>query len=525
MRIACLRVREFPTDALAPDESPDRPVAALRGEGTHTRVAALNEAARAHGVRREMNPSQARARCAGLVLVRWDAARVRAAEQALYEALHARCSPRVAPAGRAGEGCGAFWLDATGMGARAGGERAWAASVRAAAVGLGHQRTGIGLAGSAVAAGIAARLAGTDVSAGAEARTGTGAGLVHVVPGGDVAFLASRPIAWLPIGGEVRQGIASLGISRIGELAALPLGGVGARFGPAGVEAWRLAHAIDVRGPLTPPPSSQVIEEVDLLVDAPAPVTQIEPLLFVLRGMMARFEARLTSQGLAAATLDLVLGHETGGEGETRHRLRPARATAQARALWELCRITLEERAGAAAGVASLRLETVELVKAPREQGDLWQARWFDPAAAEAVLARLRARLGEDAVVEAVTADAHRPEARGRFEPLKTFAPMATPTPGARSSSAEKEERLKWALRLYEEPRTVEVTCDEDVPATVGGQEVVEAWGPERLSGEWWTGRPFDRVYWRVATDRDEWLWIFQEPAGAGPFFLHGWWD
>jgi protein ImuB len=510
MRIACLQAPELPTDVLAPDE-PCAPVAILRGEGTHARVVAVSEAARAVEVRRGMNPAQARAKCAEVRLVRWERRRIVAAERALAAALAAEASPRVARAGAEGSGRGAFWLDASGLG-RLGGEGAFAARARAAAVRAGHRHVRIGIAGSAVAAGVAARAA---------ARA---PGLVAVPEGGDAAFLAGHPIGWLPVAPEVLQALGALGLARIGEIAALPLDGVGARLGPGGVEAWRLAHGIDARGPLTPPPGREVVEEADLLVDAPAPVAELEPLLFVLRGMLARVEARLESQGLAAASLELVLVREDG-EAE-RRRLRPARATRTAQALWELCRITLEEQ-GLGGAVAALRLETADVVPAVHEQGDLWQARWKDPAAAEAVLARLRARLGEDAVVRPVAADAHRPEARGRFTayevetvagrgPATATAPAPAPAPGG---------TVSWTLRLLERPLAIDVSIEDDVPTAVDGHELLEAWGPERLAGEWWTDRPFDRAYWRVATTRQEWLWIFREPAETGAFFLHGWYD
>ncbi len=51
--------------------------------------------------------------------------------------------------------------------------------------------------------------------------------------------------------------------------------------------------------------------------------------------------------------------------------------------------------------------------------------------------------------------------------------------------------------------------------------DVVEAEGPERLSGEWWS-RPLDRSYWRATLGDGRVAWLYQED---GRWALHGWWD
>ncbi len=40
---------------------------------------------------------------------------------------------------------------------------------------------------------------------------------------------------------------------------------------------------------------------------------------------------------------------------------------------------------------------------------------------------------------------------------------------------------------------------------------VVRSWGPERIETGWWKGPSINRDYYRVETDRNQWLWIFRQ--------------
>src|SRR5881394_53951 len=79
-----------------------------------------------------------------------------------------------------------------------------------------------------------------------------------VVPAGtEQKFLASQPIAVLPLDPDTHRRLRQLGIRTLGALAALPKAAVTAQFGAAGTQLWRLAAgriAEAVEGRVAPEP-------------------------------------------------------------------------------------------------------------------------------------------------------------------------------------------------------------------------------------------------------------------------------
>jgi DNA polymerase-4/protein ImuB len=89
-----------------------------------------------------------------------------------------------------------------------------------------------------------------------------------VVPRPETAsFLAPLPIRYLPFAPDALERLDRLGLRRIGDLAALPLGAVQAQFGPTGAHAWRLARGAD-DAPVVPR-GYQPTVQVALRFDAP----------------------------------------------------------------------------------------------------------------------------------------------------------------------------------------------------------------------------------------------------------------
>jgi len=80
---------------------------------------------------------------------------------------------------------------------------------------------------------------------------------VIVSSGGEVKFLASQPIAVLPLDPDTHRRLRQLGIRTLGVLAALPEEAVTAQFGAVGRRLWRLAagHTVEpVVGGVAPEP-------------------------------------------------------------------------------------------------------------------------------------------------------------------------------------------------------------------------------------------------------------------------------
>jgi len=97
-------------------------------------------------------------------------------------------------------------------------------------------------------------------------------------------FLADVPIAWLPIDPKRIDQMERLGLRTLGEVAALPMTAMQARFGKDGRRAWELANGRDDLAviPLQRPES--VVEGLTL----PAPSTSREMLLLGIEQLVRR---------------------------------------------------------------------------------------------------------------------------------------------------------------------------------------------------------------------------------------------
>lgn len=432
-------------------------------------------------------------------------------------------SPRVALAGP-----GLARVDARGWDRR-GGESALARTLRDAAEETGFPGVGVGVADVPVAADAAARMA---------AGTGDGEdrGILIVESGRARAFLAPLPVVALPLPGELVEIFHALGLRRVADVARRPAQEFEARFGPEGLRAHRLARGVDERA----------FRALDLLdtpwaaLELDSPADTLEPLLFVLRHLLARVCSELATTGRCAARLELELRSTGGVKTATAV---PARATRRERLLYDLCRAALE-RAACASGhlaepVEELALRAVRVTAPDARQEDLFTRRWRDPLAAAAALSRLRVRLGEDAIVHPAARADHRPEARSEWIPVElerrdggtNAAGSISGRFGAGSvDTVAAVEAVPGVLHLLPEPRRLRVRAEDGRPVELWGEighhALVAAEGPERLSGDWWKD-PYHREYFRVCTEEGGLMWLFREyrPSGELHWWLHGWWD
>jgi protein ImuB len=435
-------------------------------------------------------------------------------------------SPRVAVAGP-----GLWRADASGW-ERRGGDVALAHALRLAAAGAGASRAGIGVADVPVAADAAAGIA-----VGQAER-------VLVVPSGDTQrFLAALPVSALPLSDTLHETFRALGLRRTSDLTAHSRGELEARFGPEGTHAHRLACGEDDR--VFRSLRSEAPPEATLALEPPA--ESLEPLLFVLRHLLARVCDDLAGIGRAAARIEIEMTLD-GGERSTAL-VSPARPTRREGLLHDLCRAALE-RAGEEgrqlpAPVVELAIRVTRSAAPDARQGDLFVTEWRDPMAAAAALSRLRARLGEDGVVWPAPRADRRPETRNAWRPVEmqvvsvgdrvirerdqgrsVEAPVA---PGAGDHTGDLAG-IPGVLRLLPEPVPVEMKTENGRPVEFRDagktRNVAAAEGPERLSGDWWKD-PYRREYFRVCTADGELLWLYREVRRTGDlrWWLHGWWD
>jgi len=457
-RIACLLVPDLPVAAAcrADPYLAGRPLALSAGTGIHAPIVAAAAAARARGVRAGHTVAQARAIAADLIVRPRDEAAERSAVRALVD-VAASLASRIEAAAD-----GAVFLDAAGATHLVPGEAGLATALvaRAARIGL-VARAAVG--GSMTVARLAARH-------GAE-----------VVPAGtELGFLAPLPLACLAPPPEIAATLARWGIRRLGDLARLPVAEVATRLGPAGAVLVRTARGEDER-PLAPQALGGPLEEAIGLEHA---LDALEPLLFVLRGLVERVVARVGLEGIGVARLGLALGLDDRSRDERPVPL--AAPTRDVKTLLTCLRIELEARPPRAAVERVVLAAVPEAVRAA--QLGLFSPAGPSPERLATTLARLAALCGADRVGAPTVVDSHRPGAAG----VEPFTLGGAPAPPSANG-------CRLVVRALRPPRPVEVFADRDRPDFVRGEglggRVVGAAGPWRVAGEWWSDGAFARDY------------------------------
>jgi protein ImuB len=216
---------------------------------------------------------------------------------------------------------GEVLLDLHGLGRVWATPRDLAGALLAAAHARGWSDLRIALAGTRVAALVAAR--GRD-------------GLTVVPPGQEAATLAPLPLDLLDLDEERRDLFRRWGLGTLGDLGALPARGLAERLGVEGPRLRRLARGED-EAPLVPTPAPETFAST---LELEWPIDGLEPLSFLLARVLEPLCAHLKERGRRAAGMELDLGLVDG----RRHRraLRPAAPSAEARTWRTLMLLDLE---------------------------------------------------------------------------------------------------------------------------------------------------------------------------------------
>jgi protein ImuB len=346
-----------------------------------------------------------------------------------------------------------------------------------------------------------------------------GAVVVGFTRFGTYAVARTVPLDRLDVAPALRDALARLGITTIGQMVRLPGGGILERFGKEAHHLYQLA-AGERWDPLVPEPPPDAPDERVLLDD---PESDVERLLFSIRAAVDRLLGRLAARRRACAALwlELTLQHFGRAEAQRFEKradcIRPAEPTLDPRTLLRLCHLRLEG-APPAAGVIELRVWADD-VAATREQLALFAQRpRRDLGAAAEALARLRAELGDDAVVRPVLRDGHLPEARFGWEPATAIA-----IPRPRPSPVHLLIR-----RVLGRPRLLPPASSQVRPGAGDGWllagleqgSVVRIDGPYVISGGWWA-KESHRDYHFAETRRGDCLWLYFDRRRRR-WFQHG---
>ena len=510
-RIVSVWLPTWPTDrrariegASSPFAAPDRPAALTVPDAGALRLAALNAAAEREGLYRGQPLAAARAILPGLAIAPADSEGDINAVHALARA--AACwSPLVAPRCE-GEADFGLALDIAGAAHLFGGE---AVLLRLILTRLAER-------------GVAARAACARTHALAwglarfDPRAGDGL-VVSSDRGQERSVRESLPVEALRLAGETTQALRALGLKTVGGVLAQPRGGLARRFGVGLI--LRLDQMLGEQ--------VEAIEPVFATAPCMArarfsePLQLREGLIETARRLAEDVAKELEVRAEGARTLRMLMFRVDGHTFEiTVGAARPTRDPAHiARLLGERLE-RLEFDVGF--GVDVVELAATETERLDGDQPDLGEA---DAAAARDVAAlvdRLAAHLGADAVKRAGARESRLPERAAGWRARVTEAACPAPARPA-------------ALLRLPRPEPVEAVAEvPDGPPRLFRwrkvlHRVARAEGPERVSSEWWRAGmdAQTRDYFRVETAEGRRFELYREglfgrETEAPVWFVHG---
>jgi protein ImuB len=308
--------------------------------------------------------------------------------------------------------------------------------------------------------------------------------------------LAALSIDLLEQDTAVLDALGKIGMRTLGECRRLPRDGVARRFGESLLD--ELDRAFGDRCDPRPPWVAPDVHSARL--DLPSPVWEVEALIFPANRLLAELTGVLAARRQGITQLSLTLGHE--GRAPTTLMLSlamPSRDPAHLLLLLreQLANVALPDR------VESIALTATETMQLAPRNFSFFGDRDERAENRLALVERLRARLGEDAVCGLALVPDHRPELA--WQPAE---------PGSAAIAAASNPRPLWLLAA---PKPLRTNPDGTSPATLSILT-----GPERIESGWWDGNDVTRDYFVAHDAAGARFWVFRERSGASGWFLHG---
>ncbi|WP_432719446.1 DNA polymerase Y family protein [Jeongeupia wiesaeckerbachi] len=314
------------------------------------------------------------------------------------------------------------------------------------------------------------------------------------------AGIADLPLSVLPLNERQHAGLAQLGVTTLADLLTLPRAGVARRFG-AEVGLWldrALGLVADPRTAFVPP------DRFKRCIDLDYPFEHVDVFVRLAERLLAELAGYLGGRGLGVQSVTFRFVYDDApatllevGFGRPLRRYEEMLAVLRERA----------ERIALAAPVFSVELraeqlhaldgQALSLLDQRQQHGDL-----------PLLLARLRARLGDEAVCAIATVADHRPERAWR---LAGDGEASAPPPLGEQAIGE---RPGW---LLPEPQALTVRDQRlwhDEPLRCIGRA-------ERIEAGWWDGDSAVRDYWQALGPSGRRYWIYQDRHSL-TWWLHG---
>jgi protein ImuB len=306
--------------------------------------------------------------------------------------------------------------------------------------------------------------------------------------------LAGLPIACLDLPSSAATSLAASGLSQVGELLALPPGTLARRYGSSVLDYLEQLRGRRPHGLALYRLPARYTTRYELI----GAVETTQGLVFVLRRIFSELAVFLRGADSTIQTLRLSLIHDR--EPTTQLTLRLSAPSHDAHHLEAVAQERLAQLR-LAAPVLEIGLASDQLRRSEHTQQRLWaHASNTQDDAWPAVLDRLRARLGHDAVTWLAAPADHRP---GQAT-ISVDCPSA-----AGSSRIDHSPRPLWMLE-HPEPIQGEL-------AWIGPAERVE-------TGWWHSG--IRRDYHRAMDHQGRLVWVFRDLQaaciGERRYYLHG---
>ncbi|MDP2074452.1 DNA polymerase Y family protein [Hydrogenophaga sp.] len=309
--------------------------------------------------------------------------------------------------------------------------------------------------------------------------------------------------------------LAHIGCRTLGDVRALPRGGVGRRFDKQLLQALDQAYGAEPEAHVWVALPERFEERLELMArveQAPALLWGARRLLLVMSGWLAARRAGVTAFTLRWAH-DAMRARDAGEGGEiTVRTAEPTRDTEH------LCRLLAEHLAHVQllAPVGDLHLLATDVQPLMERSASLLPDTVRQGETLHLVLERLAARLGPGRVLRPVVLPDHRQEWMCRWQSAPEPLPRKpAPDTGMPQPTFVLPEPLRLLVR-------------GNRPIYQGELQLLA--GPQRVEGGWWdrvdgagATRNVVRDYWVALSVKAGVLWVFQTRLDEAPaWYLHG---
>jgi protein ImuB len=301
---------------------------------------------------------------------------------------------------------------------------------------------------------------------------------------------------------DILETLKLWGIHTFKDFAALPLAGVSQRLGQAGVSLQLLASGKTERHlklKQTPPVFTNSIE-------FDYPISELEPLSFILSRLLNQLCARLNAYALATNQLQVQMKLENGSSHD--RTLNLPYAMRDHKVFLKLLLLDTEMHPPPTAIIA-LKLYC-EPVKPRVTQNGLFIPLAPEPEKLELTLARLAKLLGEGNIGSPELLDTHRPDAfRIKRFTLRQLNKRVFRKSQPRVSASPLPPFSVLAFRMFRPPLRALVEAAKGYPTQVSAWsadrsvhgKIVQLAGPWRTTGDWWRADSWARDEWDIAVE------------------------